>query len=258
MTTTADPTTTTTAAGTYNKDTYDRIWPQMSDFIRYNPGARHRRRLVFEFLDDVTFDTLLDVGCGNAELLRLIDARYPGRSLTGVDLSDVVVADNSRQFRHMKFAACDVERQALPAGFDAVVCCEVLEHLDAPEEALKRVFDAVKPGGVAIITTPTGKVHDTERHFGHVRHPTSREMHLMAERAGFVVDDIKVWGFPFYALTKWATNLNPEAALARFAGPKPYGVVEKAVSESLTLLNRFNFEKNPMGVQLVARFRRPG
>lgn len=246
-----------TDAGAYNKDTYDRIWPQMSDFIRYNPGARHRRRLVFELLDDVPFERLLDVGCGNAELLRLIDARYPGRHLMGVDLSDVVVADNSRQFRHMRFATCDIEQQDLPRGHDAIVCCEVLEHLADPGAALKRIFKALDPGGVAIITTPTGKVHATEKHFGHVRHPTPRELRLMAEDAGFLVDEILVWGFPFYAFTKWATNLNPEAALERFAGPKPYGVVEKAVSEGLTLVNRFNLTKSPFGVQLVARFRKP-
>ena len=37
---------------------------------------------------------LLDVGCGDATLLRAIDARFPGQTLHGVDLSAVVVESN--------------------------------------------------------------------------------------------------------------------------------------------------------------------
>lgn len=251
---------TTTNATEVNRAVYDAIWPQMSDYIRFNPGARHRRAHVLRFLDTLRFESLLDVGCGNAELLRAIDARFPGTRLCGVDLSGVVVEKNRRTFAHIDFAVGNVERDALPddggRGFDVVVCGEVLEHLDAPAQALSRIADALVRGGHAIVTTPTGKVHATERHFGHVRHPRPRELVLQAEGAGFDVVELLSWGFPTYALTKWATNLDADAALARFAGDRPYGVVEKGVSLALWAANFVNLERSPLGVQLFALLRK--
>ncbi len=244
-----------TSATDFNRDTYDRIWPQMSDYIRYNPGARHRRRHIFQFLDRLRFQSLLDVGCGNGELLSLIDARHPGRDLAGVDLSAVVVETNSTRWPRMKFAVGNVETEPLPGPVDVVVCSEVLEHLEEPIRALRHIRAALTPHGHAILTTPTGTVHATERHFGHVRHPSPDELRRWCAEADLDVVDLRIWGFPVYSFTKWATNLNPTAALERFAGDKPYGVVEKAISTSLTVLNYFNFERAARGVQLFALVR---
>ncbi len=248
------------SATTTNRAVYDAMWPQLSDYIRFNPGARHRRAHVLKFLAGLRFESLLERGGGNAHQHRQIDTRFPGKALHGVDLSSVVVERNRRLFPHMQFAVADVEREPLPQhcgkGFDVVVCGEVLEHLDAPEGALRRIADALAPGGHAVVTTPTGKVHATEKVFGHVRHPRPRELALQAEGAGFDVVELLSWGFPTYAFTKWATNLNPEAALARFAGDKPYGVVEKTVSLALWAANFANFERSPLGVQLFALLRK--
>jgi SAM-dependent methyltransferase len=243
-------------ANTYNRQTYDRIWPQMSDYIRYNPGARHRRRHIFEFLERVRFRSLLDVGCGNAELLSLIAQRFPGRQLSGVDLSQVAVDANQARFAQMRFSVANVETEALPGPVDAIVCSEVLEHLDDPTRALRHIRDTLVVGGHAVLTVPTGTVHTTERHFGHIRHPHPDELREQCRAADLEVLDLRVWGFPVYAFTKWATNLKPDAALERFAGEKPYGFVEKAVSTSLTALNYFNFERSARGVQLFALVRR--
>jgi SAM-dependent methyltransferase len=240
-------------AAAQNRETYDRIWPQMSDYIRHNPGAVHRRRHVFALLERAgAWRSLLDVGCGNAELLRLIDARFPGRALAGVDVSSVVVAQNRRTLPHVRCEVCDVSTSDLPGPVDVIVCSEVLEHLDDPRSALGRMRDALAPAGYAVLTMPTGRVHATERHFGHVRHPRAEELVAWCDAAGLRVAELSNWGFPFYRLTKWATNLNPQAALRRFAGDAPYGAAEIAVSKALTMLNAFNLERSPHGVQLFA------
>jgi 2-polyprenyl-3-methyl-5-hydroxy-6-metoxy-1,4-benzoquinol methylase len=250
------PPATTSKAAETNRAVYNDLWPKFSDFIRYNPGARHRRRHVLRFLDGLQFDSLLDVGCGNAELLRIVDARYPGKKLRGVDLSETVVAQNRRVFAHMQFDVNNIENDPLGVVVDVVLCTEVIEHLDHPERALRHIAAALPSGGHAVITTPTGKVHATEKHFGHIKHPRPRELAALAESAGFEVRELLSWGFPMYALTKWATNLNPEAALSRFGGERSYGVLEKAVSLGLDAANHFNLENSPLGVQLFALLRK--
>lgn len=247
-------------AAQYNRATYDRIWGQMSDFIRYNPGARHRRRHIFDLLAGVRFESLVDVGCGNGELLRLIDARFPGKQLAGVDLSPAVVAQNARALPHMRFSACNIENEAIPlvdGPVDVIVCSEVIEHLDHQEIALRAIAGALKPGGHAIITCPSGKVFATEKHFGHVRHPRPADLRRLAEQAGLRTKTLWNWGFPTYAFTKWATNIRPEAALAAFAGEKPYGVPQIVVSTALWVANFANARRSPFGVQLFALLEKP-
>jgi SAM-dependent methyltransferase len=246
----------TATANDYNRDTYDRLWPQLSDFIRYNPGARHRRRHVFELLERCRFESLLDVGCGNAELLRLINARFPGRKLAGADLSAVVVEQNAKALPDMRFFVADIENKPLDGTFDVVLCTEVLEHLDRPRDAMKHLANAVKPGGHLIVTTPTGHVFPTEKYFGHVRHPRVDELKEWAQSANLDVEQLWVWGFPMYLLTKVATNLNADMALKRFAGEKRYGFTEKAISTALYVANFVNLRRSPVGVQLFALFRK--
>lgn len=248
------------SATDYNRETYDRIWGQLSDFIRYNPGARHRRRHVFELLERCRFgsarDSLLDVGCGNAELLRLVDARWPGKRLTGVDLSPAVVEENRRSLPHMEFQARNAEEDALPGGFDVVVCSEVIEHVADPAAVVSRLAGALVPGGHAVITCPTGRVWPTERHFGHVRHPARGDLEQWARAAGLVVEELWSWGFPMYALTKWAQNVDPERALKHFAGERPYGMPQIAVSTAVWAANFANLRSSPWGVQLFALLRK--
>lgn len=49
----------------------------------------------------------------------------------------------------------DIQRSTLPANaFGLVLCSEVLEHVPDPETALHTIARLLRPGGVAIVTTP--------------------------------------------------------------------------------------------------------
>jgi hypothetical protein len=37
-------------ATSFNEGYYDRFWADCPDFARYNPGSRHRRRIITELL----------------------------------------------------------------------------------------------------------------------------------------------------------------------------------------------------------------
>jgi SAM-dependent methyltransferase len=247
---------TTTAAGR-NKETYNRIWHELTPFIRYNPGARHRRRIMFKLVDDLPKRTVLDVGCGNGELLRLLRARYPEiQKAAGADLSDAVVDQNRQALPDMEFSVLDLEKSALPVQVDLITCTEVVEHLDHREPAFQHLSQMLAPGGALVVTCPTGKVFQTERFFGHTTHPDIPELARLGASAGLVLDRVINWGFPFYRITKWLTNVNPDFALKNFAVEK-YGPMQVLVSDALYWANYLNKPSSSHGCQLFALFKKP-
>ena len=244
----------TSSAAARNRETYDRIWRELTPFIRYNPGARHRRRLLFRTVASLPKRTVLDVGCGNGELLRLLRARWPEIEVaTGADLSEAVVAQNRLAHPDIAFHVLDLERAALPLTAELVTCTEVLEHLDDRARAFANLAAMVAPGGALVVTCPTGTVYATERHFGHTTHPDVAELRALGARSGLSLERMMNWGFPIYRLTKWLTNLAPELALRKFATER-YGATQVLMSHAFTWVNYLNLPSSPFGCQLVALF----
>ena len=50
-------------------------------------------------------------------------------------------------------------------GFDCVLFCEVIEHVAHPDEFMANIARLIKPGGIAVMTTPNG---------GYFRNPLPR------------------------------------------------------------------------------------
>jgi SAM-dependent methyltransferase len=52
----------------------------------------------------------------------------------------------------------DIQTQTFPRdSFDLVVCYNVIEHLDAPDQAIGRFYQALAPGGLLFIGAPNPK-----------------------------------------------------------------------------------------------------
>lgn len=235
---------------------YQGFWEDTPDFVRYNPGARHRRRAILQALGEEPFESVLDVGCGSGELLSLIERHHPrARGLAGADLSPDQVERNRKRLPRAEFFALDIQRAALERTFDLVVCSEVIEHLDDQRAAVAHLARMVRPGGRLLITCPTGTMYATEKHFGHVRHPSAEELSRWARDAGLEVGSIWNWGWPTYRLLKWATNVDADWALKNFASGA-YSLGAKLVSGGLYWLNFLNRRDDRRGCQLVAVFLR--
>jgi len=70
-------------------------------------------------------------------------------------------------------------------SFDTVICLNVLEHVPDETAALTNIFDALRPGGRAIILVPRGKwlYSSLDRVLGHVKRYTSKELSAAMTRA---------------------------------------------------------------------------
>ncbi|MEM5502241.1 methyltransferase domain-containing protein [Ahrensia kielensis] len=108
---------------------------------------------------DISLDhkDVLDVGVGPAVMLEALLEDFDVKSVNGLDFSSVAIEKAKQRLPHGKFEVASIY-DAISARGDVVICTEVLEHLENPEKALKNILDAVKPGGVAVLTVPDGRV----------------------------------------------------------------------------------------------------
>ncbi|MFY0255812.1 class I SAM-dependent methyltransferase [Chitinophaga sp. 30R24] len=100
---------------------------------------------------------VLDVGCGNGVISRHLGQF--GYEVLGIDISEktIAVANQRNTYTNVRFAA--VSAEALTAQgetYDAVICSEVLEHLDRPELLLHTIHASLKDDGLLIVTVPNG------------------------------------------------------------------------------------------------------
>jgi methionine biosynthesis protein MetW len=123
-------------------------------------GLSASHRLLLRAVPDSS--VVLDVGCAEGYLAAALAQR--GCEVHGVEL-DATAAAAARAHCAAVWSI-DVEdaaaREALPAGLDAVVLGDVLEHLRDPWAVLAWAASRLRDGGIAAVSVPNA-VHWTAR-----------------------------------------------------------------------------------------------
>jgi 2-polyprenyl-3-methyl-5-hydroxy-6-metoxy-1,4-benzoquinol methylase len=102
----------------------------------------------------------IDLGCGGGavtlEIARMI---APDGHVSGIDMDDVKLdlareAAVKRGLQNVEFRAMNLNEWHECDAYDVVFCRLMLQHLRHPVEILRRMWAAVRPGGVIIVEDP--------------------------------------------------------------------------------------------------------
>ena len=156
-------------------------------------------RDVSERLRSVSYEKLLDVGCGTGYLFELLIAQREAE-YHGLDLSPEMLKMAESKFGG-RVALVEGAADRLPYAdhsFDVVTCIQSFHHYPDPDKAMQEAFRVLKPGGLYILSdTGVGGIggwidnhilfplmksgdHHTEN-----RHGIARRM----EKNGFTVEE---------------------------------------------------------------------
>ncbi len=97
--------------------------------------------------------TLLDVGCGNGNLLRSFSKLYPSWKLSGLEFDDQNRSCIEKINNVSAFYSCDLS--AIAEQFDMISMIHCLEHIINPVDFLLKVKDNLGPQGLLLIEIPS-------------------------------------------------------------------------------------------------------
>ena len=153
----------------------DQINQRYYGLIGSDTGAKIAQGRVHWLVKNSHGPRVLDAGCSQG-IAALLLARE-GFEVLGIDIEhsavDFALAERSRESesvaQRLSFEVGDLteDLKAKYGAFDTILFGEVIEHLAHPENVLANLANALKPGGIVLLTTPYGlhEFHDHKQTF---------------------------------------------------------------------------------------------
>lgn len=142
----------------------------------------HQRLLkAYVLAADLVNGNLLEVGCGEG---RGIDLLLPQVSqYTAIDKIEPVIGELKSKYPGAKFYSGNIPPLSVFAdnSFDSIVSFQVIEHIEDDKLFLKEIHRVLKPGGIALLTTPNRPM-SLSRNPWHIREYTAQELTNLAKQ----------------------------------------------------------------------------
>jgi 2-polyprenyl-3-methyl-5-hydroxy-6-metoxy-1,4-benzoquinol methylase len=146
------------------------------------PARLQFYRDIVQLFDDekieVNGKTLADVGCGTGHLLKYINNKMTPSLNAGFDFSEAALNVAKTIFPKADYKVHDLYK-LLPESFDIILCTEVLEHLQYPDEVITNLINRLNPNGILFLTVPNGRL---DSYYGHINFWSPESWHVFLSK----------------------------------------------------------------------------
>lgn len=193
---------------------------------------------------------VLDIGCGFGETLGYHKDR--GCEVYGVEADENIRRVADKYGFNVHIGLFD-PNQYEHDFFDYVTLDQVIEHVTNPIETLQGCARVLKPGGIAILSTPNANGWGA-RLFGrrwinwhapyHLQHFSKESMRIAAEKSGLCIESVKTLTSSEWLHYQW----NHLLMFPQMGEPSPFwspkaklGLMDKLIMVTLGVMHRTKF-----------------
>lgn len=222
-----------------NEQFYERFWQDVEyqQAFAFDSAVRDRFPAISEVWGGLRRPKkVLDYGCGNGVLTYWLWSNGFGEEVLGVDVSSTGVENARSSFTKpgLQFELVAELDAIEPASFDVVVSSHVLEHIDNPEVALKKITSMAEWMVIEVplerclwpeLVSRMRRKPRRENPLGHVNFWDKEGFRRFLKQAGLiVVKDYQYASAPYSPFNHWAKRLLEIVAL-RAMGLKLYSKI---------------------------------
>lgn len=150
-----------------------------SESIPSDNPLHQRLFKAYVVADDYVKGDVLEVGCGEGRGVETLIKK--STSFTAVDKIEEALAVLREKFPDGKFLSMNIPPLTglEDNAYDSVVSFQVIEHIQNDALFLKEIHRVMKPGGIALLTTPNRKL-SLSRNPWHIREYLADELKTLA------------------------------------------------------------------------------
>ena len=228
---------------------YDALWRgEWGGMQDLGPVHRHVARIIVDTVRRLQPASIIDVGCGNGANLAAIRRAEPAIRLHGLDISREAIDVAQARVPDASFEVLDVRSGGTPsATYDLVLSSQVIEHVPDDDGFLRMLRTLC--AGHCFVGTMQGRMRRSEERIGHLRNYTRSGLVEKMERAGFAVERVIEWGFPFYSPIYRSLIELIGGQTAKLS----YGARDRTIASMLYQLYRLNMSTRGDVLMIVGR-----
>lgn len=145
------------------KEKTSKTFNETANNYNNSPAGKFSSRIYDEVIGIILKEkpkNLLDLGCGNGNILNALFDKKIECKLSGVDLSSEMIKESRRRL-DKTITLKEGDAEEIPWDdhtFDCVLCSMSFHHYIRPEQVLSEIKRVLKPNGLFILGDPTMEI----------------------------------------------------------------------------------------------------
>lgn len=134
---------------------------------------------VIDKLDGLSFQSLLDVGCGDGRFLSEVSQHIGGKHLCGIDYSETAIRMARAFVPNVEWVHGDItDETTLAQTFDVITLIETLEHIpiDKVSDFIDGISQRLNENGRFLLTVPSINIPTNTHHEQHFSYDSLHEI----------------------------------------------------------------------------------